>query len=311
MRHKNFVSSQCKRIRRAFTTPVCLHYGVPSLHKCTTPKMNALCRLGCTVRTSCVVPNNKCSMPYCRIRCTITEMRADCPYLTGKRCTMFTMFKQTTAVVCGYPPPPPPPGRAKVAQPPAVRALSKCQLKHTHFLWPTLAWAQLVAVCVACSGYLKFRLGDVVAVGGGQPGGSPPGRPRLLEQQQVVVASRRRAYTRTPSRAGSCCRSLCVGAGRDRPVRRAADTPREPPTAVHVKLIPAGSHSNAARVKVQSNTTLTDCPTLEMLSNIPETRHVRGSRKRIPESDLTGSGSRIRLDHRFNPHSLPTDPLGS
>ena len=30
--------------------------------------------------------NNKCSRPYCRIWCTITEMRADCLYLAGKRC---------------------------------------------------------------------------------------------------------------------------------------------------------------------------------------------------------------------------------
>ena len=47
--HKSLFSSQCKIILRAFTTPACLHYGVPSLHTCTTPKMNTLCRLGCTV----------------------------------------------------------------------------------------------------------------------------------------------------------------------------------------------------------------------------------------------------------------------
>ena len=28
-------------------------------------------------------------MPYCRIRCTFTEMRADCLYLAGKRCVYF------------------------------------------------------------------------------------------------------------------------------------------------------------------------------------------------------------------------------
>ena len=31
--------------------------------------------------------NNKCSRPYCRIRSTITEMRAYCLYLAGKRCS--------------------------------------------------------------------------------------------------------------------------------------------------------------------------------------------------------------------------------
>ena len=42
-------------------------------------------------------------------------------------------------------------------------------------------------------------------------------------------------------------------------------------------------------------------------TQILRTRHVRGSRKRIP-------GSPIRSDHRSDPHSLlslPTDPLGS
>ena len=33
--------------------------------------------------------NNKCSMPYCRNRCTITEMRAYCLYLAGKRCKIY------------------------------------------------------------------------------------------------------------------------------------------------------------------------------------------------------------------------------
>ena len=50
IRHKSLISSQCKIIRRAFTVPACLHY-MTCLHytKCTTPKMNALCRLRCTV----------------------------------------------------------------------------------------------------------------------------------------------------------------------------------------------------------------------------------------------------------------------
>ena len=48
--------------------------------KVYTPKMNVLCRLGCSV-TNYVRCNNKCSMPYCRNQCTITEIRADCLHL--------------------------------------------------------------------------------------------------------------------------------------------------------------------------------------------------------------------------------------
>ena len=55
--------------------------------KCATPNMNAVCRqvLHC-YRISSATLTHECSMPYCGIDCTLTEMCADCRYLAGKGC---------------------------------------------------------------------------------------------------------------------------------------------------------------------------------------------------------------------------------
>ena len=47
-------------------------------------------------------------MPYCRNRCTITEMRADCLYLAGKRCTQVSPSPvHLPSWLCPLTPPPP------------------------------------------------------------------------------------------------------------------------------------------------------------------------------------------------------------
>ena len=73
-------------LRRAFAT--LMHYAE---NECVMP-----IRLHChELRALCLTTN--AVTPYCRNRCTIAEMRADCLYLAGKRCTWFQT--KTLAVI--------------------------------------------------------------------------------------------------------------------------------------------------------------------------------------------------------------------